>query len=268
MTTQSPEWTEFERQEHFQSSESPHSLHSSKTSAVAKGKLKISNGIYYGELMKDPVSNHWVRHGHGKMTYFNNNSYVGEWNNDKFDGVGEYIWSDGRKYKGAFKSDKIEGKGTGFWPDGRIYEGEYREDLAHGHGLVTLPNGRFFEGVFESDFPIQGELIESDGTLFLATFDGKTHVSEWKTRTRLIVGKFEEEWEFQDKAKIFREFVWSDGRRFAGSCNGLCPVMGVQTEVDGTQYLVSYGGYTSFARSVPPAIKLRLKTIVNFSAAE
>ena len=34
------------------------------------------------------------------MTYFDGNRYVGEWNDDKRNGYGEYFWKDGGVYKG------------------------------------------------------------------------------------------------------------------------------------------------------------------------
>jgi hypothetical protein len=265
-TAQQIKWAEFENGELLENSEFQNNAISPRSKRILKGELKISNGIYSGDLMRDPTVTdhvHWIRHGCGTMTYFNNNMYVGDWRDDKFDGFGEYVWSDGRRYIGSFVCDKIEGKGTGFWPDGRIYEGEYKSDLAHGHGLVTLPNGRYFEGVFEFDFPVHGELLESDGTVFLATFDGKTHLSEWKPETKLIVGKFDEGWEGHEKLKLYREFVWNNGSRFAGSCRDLCPLLGVLTESNGDQYLVSYDGDVSFSRGPRAAIRLLLKTVVS-----
>jgi hypothetical protein len=227
--------------------------------------LNISNGIYKGDLREEPNAGNGlgrIRHGNGTMKYSNGNMYTGEWLDDRFDGVGEYIWADGRRFIGGFKSDKIEGRGTGFWPDGRIYEGEYKSDLAHGHGLVTLPSGRSFEGTFADDFPLNGQMVESDGTVFSAIFDGKTHVSEWKMKSKTLIGKFEQGWRNPDVVHMMREFVWVDGRRFAGSFNGFCPLLGVLTECDGTQYIAAYDGKSSFVHNLIPAVKFRLKTQV------
>jgi hypothetical protein len=233
---------------------------------LQKYTLNISNGEYEGELRDEPSAGNGLgrmRHGNGTMKYSNGNVYVGEWLDDRFDGVGEYIWADGRRFIGGFKRDKIEGRGTGFWPDGRIYEGEYKSDLAHGHGLVTLPSGRSFGGTFANDFPIEGQLVESDGTVFSATFDGTTHVSEWKMKNKTLIGKFEEGWRNPDAVHVMREFVWIDGRRFAGSFNGFCPLFGVLTELDRTQHIVAYEGKSSFVHDPIPAVKFRLKTQVD-----
>jgi hypothetical protein len=228
--------------------------------------ISISNGVYLGDLVDNPCAGNGlkaVRHGQGTMKYFNGNVYIGNWRDDCFDGSGEYFWADGRKYVGTFKKDKLDGRGVGIWPDGRKYEGEYTMDQAHGHGVVTLPNDRTFEGTFAAGFPVSGEMIDSDGSLFLATFDGKTQVSEWKPKTRVPIGKFEEGWMKPDQKHSLREFAWQDGRRFAGSFDGFKPVVGVLTEVDGSQYLVSYDGCTTFSRSPPPLVKIKLKTEVN-----
>jgi hypothetical protein len=228
-------------------------------------KLNISNGTYEGDLLHCPNASNGtnkIRNGRGKMRYFNGNTYIGEWIDDKFDGIGEYFWADGRKFVGTFKKDKIDGKGTGLWPDGRTYSGEYRMDLAHGSGRVTLSDGRIFEGIFESDYPVEGQMIESDGTTFLATFDGKTHVSEWKPRKRTLIGKFEDGWRGQDISNSLHEFSWKDGRHFAGNFKEFCPTIGVLTEANGTQFLVTYTGSKFIAYDPSPSTKLLLKTEV------
>jgi hypothetical protein len=228
------------------------------------GTLVISNGTYLGDL-RDDVSNgqRRVRHGHGTMKYSNGNIYTGDWIEDRFDGHGEYIWADGRRFIGNFKEDKIDGKGTGIWPDGRKYEGEYKRDLAHGHGLVILPSGRAFEGTFVADFPVLGQMIEPDGSLFASTFDGRTHVSEWHPQSKQLIGKFEEGWRIPDNtdhSHVMREFAWTDGRRFAGSFNGFYPLCGVLTGADGTQHLVEYDGNTLLSSKASPTFKIQLKT--------
>jgi hypothetical protein len=227
------------------------------------GTLIISNGTYLGDLRDDQNENkrqRRARHGHGTMKYSNGNIYTGDWIQDRFDGNGEYIWADGRRFIGSFKADKIDGMGTGIWPDGRKYEGEYKNDLAHGHGLVILPSGRSFEGTFAADFPVEGQMIEPDGSVFASTFDGKTHVSEWQPKSKQMIGKFEEGWRSSDKSDMMREFEWTDGRRFAGSFSGFYPLCGVLTDADETQYLVSYDGKSLLASGPIPTLKIRLKT--------
>ena len=231
------------------------------------GTLSFSNGVYEGGLFHDSSESNGqklVRHGQGTMKYDNGNVYLGEWRDDCFDGIGEYVWMDGRRFNGSFKKDKIEGRGIGMWPDGRKYEGEYKMDLAHGHGFVSLPNGQNFLGNFVADFPIEGEMVDSDGSVFVATFDGRTHVSEWKPKSKVKIGRFEEGWRNPDPTYSLREFEWVDGQRFAGSFIGFCPSVGVLTDTDGCQHLVSYSEITSISRMPSPANKIKLKTKVRF----
>jgi hypothetical protein len=227
------------------------------------GTLVISNGTYLGDLRDDPNASNGqrrVRHGHGTMKYSNGNIYTGDWIDDRFDGNGEYIWADGRRFIGSFKEDKIDGKGTGIWPDGRKYEGEYKRDLAHGRGLVILPSGRAFEGTFVEAFPVLGQMIEPDGSLFASTFDGRTHVSEWNPQSKQLIGKFEDGWRSPDNSHMMREFAWTDGRRFAGSFDGFYPLCGVLTETDAAQYFVAYDGNSLLSSEPVPTVKIQLKT--------
>jgi hypothetical protein len=111
--------------------------------------IPYPNGTYNGEWTEGHLvgsSLARVRHGIGKMKYFNGNEYFGSFLRDCFNGFGQYTWADGRVFKGHFKDDKINGEGVGEWPDGRRYEGDYVNDRAEGRGLVTLPDGRLFEG--------------------------------------------------------------------------------------------------------------------------
>ena len=41
-------------------------------------------------------------------------------------GKGEFIWKDGRTYIGDYKEDKKDGIGTFIWQDGRKYEGPWK----------------------------------------------------------------------------------------------------------------------------------------------
>jgi hypothetical protein len=200
--------------------------------------------------------------GKGIVGFSNGNLYNGQWLDGCFDGYGEYVWADGRKYRGYFREGKMHGKGEFFWPDGRRFEGEYNMDMAQGHGIVTLGDGRIFEGEFKKDYPTTGQMIESNGDTFRASFDGATFVSEWSPLTQTYVGKFEHGWRSIDQLHSVREFTWSDGRHFAGSCVGYCPSVGVLTDVNGDQYAVTFSAGCLFTSEPTPIIKMRLKTQV------
>ena len=199
------------------------------------------------------------------MTFTNGNVYRGEFLNDKFEGTGEYLWADGRTFVGKFKDDRIEGKGVAHWPDGRIYEGDWIDDLAEGHGILKLGDSRVFEGTFKRDFPVLGQMIEPDGTTFLASFDGRTHASEWHPCKKSRVGAFQDGWSVGgNKAHLIREFVWDDGRRFAGNCVGYCPSVGVVLDINRDLLFVVFRGRHTFAEGPKVLLKRKLFWQVRF----
>jgi hypothetical protein len=230
---------------------------------TTKATLNLKGGIYEGEIMINPSNPaHPIRHGKGAMNFTDGTKYNGEWVADCFDGNGEFCWPDGRKFNGRYKNNKMHGLGEVTWPDGRAYLGEYKMDKIHGHGVVTLLDGRGFEGEFQDDYPVEGQAVESSGETFRVTFNGSTYVSEWKHVTKKLIGRFETGWRGADSRRSLREFVWNDGRRFAGSCNGFCPLVGALTDVNGNQFAVLYGGSTLFSEDPIPISKIKLKTQV------
>jgi hypothetical protein len=218
-------------------------------------------GEYEGPLLEGK------RHGNGTMRFWNGNKYHGEFVNDQFEGQGEYTWADGRTYVGQFKDDKIQGKGTAHWPDGKTYDGEWSADLADGHGTLILGDSRCFEGTFKNDYPVLGQMIETNGTTYLANFDGSTHASEWHPYRKSQVGKFLDGWNVGgNKPHLIREFEWDDGRRFAGNCVGYCPSIGVLLECNGDLLFVVFDGRRSFADGPSPLLKRKLDWQVLFES--
>jgi hypothetical protein len=216
-------------------------------------------GSYEGDLVDGE------RHGHGTMQFWNGNRYSGEWVADKFEGYGEYSWADGRTYRGRFKEDRIEGKGIAHWPDGRIYEGEWSADLRNGHGILALANGCVFEGSFENDFPCTGQMIESDGIVSHAVFDGRTHASEWRPLQKIKMGAFQGDWSTVQPPHCIREFIWDDGRYFAGSCIGYCPWTGVYLNISGDLCYVVFDGTKTFAEDPSPILTRKLNCEVHYT---
>jgi hypothetical protein len=215
-------------------------------------------GHYEGEMLDEQ------RHGYGTMRFFNGNTYSGQWLNDQFHGVGEYSWADGRTYKGQFDQDKIQGKGVAQWPDGRHYEGDWLADLADGHGILTIRDHRVYEGTFRNDFPVIGQMIEKNGTVFLANFDGSTHASEWHPCRKSKVGAFQDGWDDAQSPFWIREFAWDDGRCFAGSCIGYIPSNGVYLDVDGGLQYVVFDGKKTFAEGPSAILTRKLNWQVRF----
>ena len=53
--------------------------------------------------------------------------YSGEWNMDKMQGLGKFIYASGTTYNGQWDNSEYHGTGTFSWPDGRQYEVEFSD---------------------------------------------------------------------------------------------------------------------------------------------
>jgi len=91
-----------------------------------EGIMQYLSGKYVGEW-KDGL-----RHGFGKFTWNNLDTYSGNWFEDKRHGEGTYIWHDGSKYKGHYSYGVRSGYGIYYYTNGSIYEGTWQSNLKHG----------------------------------------------------------------------------------------------------------------------------------------
>ena len=82
----------------------------------------------------------------GTYTWADGNKYVGEWQDNSFNGQGTYTWADGTKYVGKWQDGRRNGQGTLTYANGNKYVGEYREDLKNGVGTLVSPNGTVIHG--------------------------------------------------------------------------------------------------------------------------
>jgi hypothetical protein len=113
-------------------------------------------------------------------------------NQNSFEGLGEYRFSNGSRYKGEWKSDIKNGKGKYYYSDGSRYEGEWKGDKKNGDGIYYYSDGSKYEGTFTN-----GER-EGFGIEFYS--DGSKYEGEWKADQKDGIGK---------------EF-YSDGGRYEG----------------------------------------------------
>ena len=188
-----------------------------------KGTIKWSNGyVYEGEVID--VKGQCTRHGNGEMTwpssekYPKGMKYIGEWKNDKQEGVGKMIWhgiaevvgdfkdglpngeceqifTNGIKYVGQFKEGRREGKGTLTVPGGENYIGEWKNNVQHGYGKMIYADGVEYEGQFENgDRNGKGTLKLTNGGEYTGDFkdndyhgygtlkvsNGDTIIGEWR----------------------------------------------------------------------------------------
>lgn len=72
------------------------------------------------------------------MTYFNKNSYEGEWDNDQVEGYGVYIWEKGQNYIGYWKNGKQNGQGLLLYQNKDIYDGNWVENKKEGKGVPNI----------------------------------------------------------------------------------------------------------------------------------
>ncbi|CAF1087266.1 unnamed protein product [Adineta steineri] len=102
-------------------------------------------GTYEGERNE---SNE--RHGFGKATLPNGDTYEGQYENGKRNGTGTYRFSVGARYIGDYQKNKRHGRGIFYYTDGSKYDGEWNENIREGHGIYTYPNNDTYEGEWKN----------------------------------------------------------------------------------------------------------------------
>ena len=114
--------------------------------------IHASNGIeYVGEYQNDK----W--NGQGMVTYASGSKYIGEWRDSIINGYGVMTFASGVKYDGNWKNGKMDGKGTMTFLNGIKFIGEYKENKQHGQGVLSRADGSIVQqGVWES-----GKFIDS-----------------------------------------------------------------------------------------------------------
>ncbi len=127
---------------------------------IVKGVATFPGGAkYVGDF------ENFKPHGYGNFAWKNGDKYFGEWINGKTHGNGTKIWNDGREYSGTFKNDKLHGTGTLYYPDGKKFVGEFINGKRHGEGTFTYPDGTAFVGKFIAGKQKGlGECISVDGS--------------------------------------------------------------------------------------------------------
>ena len=107
---------------------------------------KSKSYIYEGET-KDNFA--------GKFGIYNNYekgiNYVGEWKNNRKDGIGIEKYKDGGLYQGEFKNGYKHGIGNYFWADGAQYQGEFKYNLFEGYGIYKFKDGSYCSGFWISN---------------------------------------------------------------------------------------------------------------------
>ena len=125
------------------------------------------------------------------------NKYIGQWEQNKFNGRGRilsingdyyegdlykgliegegffYSKKDNYKYFGEFKENKFHGKGKIIYIEKQItYVGEFKDGYKHGFGKLIFPDNSYYEGNFENN--------NYNGNGKFRFSDGRTYNGQWK----------------------------------------------------------------------------------------
>ena len=91
-----------------------------------------------------------VRHNCQGAKYFpNGEKYIGEFQNNQFNGFGIYVFSYGETYIGEWKDGQIHGQGSAIHENGAKYIGQSFQGRMHGYGTLTFADGSEYVGQFE-----------------------------------------------------------------------------------------------------------------------
>lgn len=87
----------------------------------------------------------------GIETWKDGSIYMGEFKNNKKEGLGLYRWQDGTLYYGEWKNDNMEGFCNIKFIDDRVYEGQMKNGLKNGYGEFTWKPIRKYIGYYIND---------------------------------------------------------------------------------------------------------------------
>lgn len=87
----------------------------------------------------------------GIITYSDGTIYMGEFKNNKKEGIGKYRWPDGTLYLGEWKNDNMNGFCFIKYINDRTYEGEMKNGLKEGYGEFTWKPTRKYIGHYSND---------------------------------------------------------------------------------------------------------------------
>ena len=113
-----------------------------------KGKDEGDNMKYEGDFIKDKKC------GKGKILFDSGDTYEGEFNDNKFNGYGHYIWAKNKnEYKGNYLNGKFHGEGRYQWGENEYYNGEYVNGIKEGEGELSFKDGKKFYVNFTNGKP-------------------------------------------------------------------------------------------------------------------
>lgn len=167
------------------------------------------------------------KQGFGRHCWPDGEEYVGDWNDDKPHGSGQWKGRDGDRYEGGFRhglrhgfgrytfadgsysegtfvKDKLNGHGKRVFADGQVYEGQWKDNKPHGSGMDSWKDGSQYKGEYWEGYRQgQGRYTFADGGFFEGNFlednfeghgrrvwaDGEQYEGFWKDDERHGLGK-------------------------------------------------------------------------------
>ncbi|MEH2315413.1 MAG: protein kinase [Nostoc sp.] len=154
---QVPEKTDFPKQQSPQVPEKteqfislPCSSELTSLPSTTKPDKKFPDGTeYYGA--KDKNSN---PSGKGVMIFKNGSRYNGEFKNNQRNGCGIFLYPTSKSfykdYIGQFVNDKFEGLGKIRFKDGNEYRGNFKAGHCEGQGIFKFADGSFKNGIWQN----------------------------------------------------------------------------------------------------------------------
>jgi hypothetical protein len=122
---------------------------------IKNNKYHGKGTIYYnetGNLYKGKFNN-GLKHGFGKLQFYNGDKYIGYFYNDEIQGKGKYISNNGFIYNGNFIINNLIGKGQIYNNYNElIYDGEFLNSLPHGFGISYVDNKISYVGNWNQNF--------------------------------------------------------------------------------------------------------------------
>lgn len=115
---------------------------------------RSGNGTFRCSLSNSTYVGRWYdnrRHGKGELTE-REGSYRGEFRDNRFSGVGTYVYGDGHRYVGDWQNDRFHGQGTYTTPGGLRLEGEWVAGLLS--GKATVQYDREGREVYHGEFAL------------------------------------------------------------------------------------------------------------------
>ena len=105
------------------------------------------------------------QNGLGTMIYGNGYRFIGQFSQGKKDGLGEFTEPNGEKYVGEFRYGEKTGKGIITYLNGEMYVGELKDNKLHGRGIRYRSDGTIKEfGIYEKDQLVKIEYPPFDMT--------------------------------------------------------------------------------------------------------